>query len=123
MSGWNSSKSLFLVLLLLFLVCLPIFCSDTQVVITQNELNELENTLRIADEQLTQSKTEITNLNNLLNGQGKELTMLKTELDKALTLLKKSENEIRFDWLKLVLVGVGACAVGCVIGFVVRGSK
>ena len=123
MNGLNFSKSLFLVLLLLFLVCLPIFCSDTQVVITENELNELESTLRTADKQLTQSKTEIMNLNNLLNEQSKELTTLKTELDKALTLLKKSENEIRFDWLKLVLVGIGSCAVGCVIGYIVRGSK
>jgi hypothetical protein len=50
------------------------------------------------------------------------LTTLKTELDKALTLLKKSESEIRFDWVKLVLVGIGSCAVGCVIGYIVRGK-
>lgn len=121
MKHLNFSKALFLGLLLLFLVCLPIFCSERQVVITENELNELESTLKEADAQLTLSKTEIQTLKNTLNEQNNQLQTLKTELDMALTLLKKSENEIRFDWLKVVGVGIGACAVGCIIGYIVRG--
>ena len=121
MKHLNLSKAFCLGLLLLFLVCLPIYCSERQVIITESELNELESTLKQADAQLTLSKTEIQMLKNTLTEQNNQLQTLKTELDMALTLLKKSENEIRFDWLKVVGVGIGACAVGCIIGYIVRG--
>lgn len=123
MKRLNFSRLLFLVLLLLFLVFSPLYCSENGIIITESELNELESTLRIADEQLTISQTEIMRLNSLLNEQDKELTTLKTELDKALVLLKKSENEITFNGIRLVLVGIGACAVGCIIGYMVGVRK
>lgn len=88
---------------------------------TVNELNELENSLRTADEQLRISKEEILRLSSLLNEQQTELTKLKTELNQALSLLKKSEKEIKLDWLKYLAVGVGACAVGMVAGFIIGG--
>lgn len=119
----KSLKKLFCGLVLLAVLCCPLYAEGDLITISISEFQTLKTALKTADEQLTLSAQEIQELKSTLNGQDRELETLKRQLNEALGSLKKSENAITFNGVKIIIVGACCLMIGGAIGYLIRGAK